>query len=128
MEVLRGIAYLVRDRDWGTYNPEIHIFEMEDQRNWTDASYKTCVRPLALPWPYCRRERTNRSGWTVTFIQHGQTACTACGAGMGGMHILRTRQHSRVWLSETPHLFSQLNIAIAESRLTGSSTPKPSTI
>ena len=28
------------------------IFEMEDQRNWTDGSYKTYVRPLALPWPY----------------------------------------------------------------------------
>jgi hypothetical protein len=27
-------------------------FEMEDQRNWTDASYKTYVRPLALPWPF----------------------------------------------------------------------------
>ena len=28
------------------------IFEMEDQRNWMDASYKTYVRPLAMPWPY----------------------------------------------------------------------------
>lgn len=27
-------------------------YEMEDQRNWTDASYKTYTRPLALPWPY----------------------------------------------------------------------------
>jgi hypothetical protein len=27
-------------------------FEMEDQRNWSDASYKTYVRPLALQWPY----------------------------------------------------------------------------
>ena len=27
-------------------------FEMEDQRNWTDASYKTYVRPLGLPYPY----------------------------------------------------------------------------
>lgn len=27
-------------------------FEMEDQRNWTDASYKTYSRPLALPFPY----------------------------------------------------------------------------
>ena len=27
-------------------------YEMEDQRNWTDASYKTYIRPLALPWPY----------------------------------------------------------------------------
>ena len=25
---------------------------MEDQRNWSDASYKTYVRPLELPWPY----------------------------------------------------------------------------
>lgn len=27
-------------------------FEMEDQRNWSDASFKTYVRPLARPWPY----------------------------------------------------------------------------
>ena len=27
-------------------------FEMEDQRNWSDASYKTYVRPITLPWPY----------------------------------------------------------------------------
>ena len=28
------------------------IFEMEDQRNWSDASFKTYVRPIGLPWPY----------------------------------------------------------------------------
>ena len=28
------------------------VFEMEDQRNWGDASYKTYCRPLALPTPY----------------------------------------------------------------------------
>ncbi|MCP2635906.1 hypothetical protein K0817_004895 [Microbacterium sp. HD4P20] len=28
------------------------VFEMEDQRNWTDASYKTYSRPLSLPVPY----------------------------------------------------------------------------
>jgi len=28
------------------------IFEMEDQRNWSDASYKTYCRPLSLPRPY----------------------------------------------------------------------------
>lgn len=27
-------------------------FEMEDQRNWSDASFKTYSRPLELPWPY----------------------------------------------------------------------------
>lgn len=28
------------------------VFEMEDHRNWSDASYKTYVRPLSRPWPY----------------------------------------------------------------------------
>jgi len=28
------------------------VFEMEDQRAWSDASFKTYVRPLARPWPY----------------------------------------------------------------------------
>ncbi len=27
-------------------------FEMEDQRNWADASFKTYVRPLSKPRPY----------------------------------------------------------------------------
>ncbi len=27
------------------------IFEMEDQRNWTDGSFKTYCTPLRLPWP-----------------------------------------------------------------------------
>lgn len=28
------------------------VFEMEDQRNWSDASFKTYCRPLARPFPY----------------------------------------------------------------------------
>jgi D-apionolactonase len=31
---------------------EGEIFEMEDQRNWTDNSYKTYCRPLDLPYPF----------------------------------------------------------------------------
>lgn len=31
---------------------EGEAFEMEDHRNWMDASFKTYVRPLAEPWPY----------------------------------------------------------------------------
>lgn len=27
-------------------------YEMEDHRNWLDASFKTYIRPLARPWPY----------------------------------------------------------------------------
>jgi hypothetical protein len=31
---------------------EGETFEMEDHRQWGDASYKTYVRPIALPWPF----------------------------------------------------------------------------
>ena len=31
---------------------EGEIFEMEDQRNWTDGSYKTYCRPLTVPFTY----------------------------------------------------------------------------
>jgi D-apionolactonase len=31
---------------------EGEVFEMEDQRNWSDGSYKTYCRPLELPYPY----------------------------------------------------------------------------
>jgi hypothetical protein len=31
---------------------EGEVFEMEDQRNWSDASFKTYCRPLSLPIPY----------------------------------------------------------------------------
>lgn len=34
------------------------IFEMEDQRNWTDASYKTYCTPLRLPFPVEVKEGT----------------------------------------------------------------------
>jgi hypothetical protein len=43
-EVLPGVKATVR--------MEGDTWEMEDHRNWTDASFKTYVRPLALPWPY----------------------------------------------------------------------------
>ena len=35
---------------------EGEVFEMEDQRNWTDASFKTYSTPLALPLPVEVRE------------------------------------------------------------------------
>jgi hypothetical protein len=42
------------------------IFEMEDQRNWLDASFKTYVRPLRLPKPYVIAAGTvDRQGVTL---------------------------------------------------------------
>ncbi|MBZ9906408.1 hypothetical protein LB557_10425 [Mesorhizobium sp. BR115XR7A] len=49
---LRAITHQVRSGVVAQCRMEGDAFEMEDQRNWSDASYKTYVRPLALPWPY----------------------------------------------------------------------------
>ncbi|PZV36503.1 D-apionate lactonase [Mesorhizobium kowhaii] len=49
---LRAITHEVRPGVSAECRMQGDVFEMEDQRNWSDASYKTYVRPLALPWPY----------------------------------------------------------------------------
>ena len=49
---IRALSHEVVPGVWATCRMEGDTFEMEDHRNWSDASFKTYVRPLALPWPY----------------------------------------------------------------------------
>lgn len=49
---IRALTHRFAPGARATVRFEGDTFEMEDHRNWTDASYKTYVRPLALPWPY----------------------------------------------------------------------------
>ncbi|HZQ06487.1 MAG TPA: hypothetical protein VFD70_07890 [Anaerolineae bacterium] len=48
---LRAVAYQVAPDVWTKVAFDGEIFEMEDQRNWTDASYKIFGTPLSLPFP-----------------------------------------------------------------------------
>jgi hypothetical protein len=57
---VRALTHEVMPGLKATVRMEGDSFEMEDHRNWTDASFKTYVRPLALPWPY-----TLKAGETV---------------------------------------------------------------
>jgi D-apionolactonase len=52
---IRALAHEVLPGVQATCTMEGDAFEMEDQRNWTDASYKTYIRPLAKPKPYTLR-------------------------------------------------------------------------
>ncbi|EAS51814.1 conserved hypothetical protein [Aurantimonas manganoxydans SI85-9A1] len=48
---MAGITHRVGDKECrGRFEGD--AFEMEDQRQWGDASFKTYNRPIALPWPY----------------------------------------------------------------------------
>lgn len=49
---IRSLTHEVMPGLKATVRMEGDSWEMEDHRNWTDASFKTYVRPLALPWPY----------------------------------------------------------------------------
>jgi len=49
---IRSLTHEVMPGLKATVRMEGDTWEMEDHRNWTDASFKTYVRPLALPWPY----------------------------------------------------------------------------
>ena len=66
---IRALSHEAAPGLWATCRMEGDAFEMEDQRNWTDASYKTYVRPLALPWGYTlakgsRHEQSVRLSFT----------------------------------------------------------------
>lgn len=73
---MREITHTIAPGVTASCRMEGDAFEMEDQRNWTDASYKTYVRPLALPWPYTLpANEHNRQ--TITLTLNG----TPSGAG-----------------------------------------------
>ena len=48
---IRALSWSPSDRVQANIELEGDIFEMEDQRNWTDASFKTYSTPLELPFP-----------------------------------------------------------------------------
>lgn len=50
-ENLRALSHQLAPELWAHVEFEGEIFETEDQRNWTDASFKTYGTPLALPFP-----------------------------------------------------------------------------
>ena len=80
------------------------IFEMEDQRNWSDASYKTYCRPLAMPLPIRIAPGTNLTQ-TITITLSGD-------AGAGGPAVRETSKSVRLpgirlavepqWLAQPP--------------------------
>jgi hypothetical protein len=48
---LKGFAHEVLPGLWAELDFEGDLFEMEDQRNWVDASFKTFCTPLRVPFP-----------------------------------------------------------------------------
>ena len=60
----------VADGVWARFEFEGDLFEVEDQRNWTDASFKTYSTPLTLGWPH-RAEAGQRIVQSVRLTTSG---------------------------------------------------------
>ncbi len=83
---LRALTHEVLPGVKVTCTMEGDAFEMEDHRNWTDASYKTYVRPLALPWPYTLAAG-EVSEQAVRLAIHGPAPSVAMGGGPEPVHL-----------------------------------------
>jgi hypothetical protein len=60
---LSSFSHEVEPGVWARIDFEGDRFEMEDQRNWTDASFKTYSTPLDLPFPLrCARASASARG------------------------------------------------------------------
>ncbi|MBM7047425.1 hypothetical protein [Rhizobium lusitanum] len=87
---MRAITHRVTPSVTAECRMEGDTFEMEDQRNWSDASYKTYVRPLALPWPY--RIPVSEPMWQRIVLSirdrgHSSTAPTSLSTGNGSITL-----------------------------------------
>ncbi len=68
---MRAMSYQVTPGSRAEIRFTGDIFEMEDQRNWTDASYKTYCTPLRLPFPVEVKEGTKVTQ-SVTITLEGE--------------------------------------------------------
>ena len=76
---IRALTHAVAPGIKVTCKMEGETFEMEDHRQWNDASYKTYVRPIGLPWPFTigAGDTTEQS---VTLTINGDVSVASQGA------------------------------------------------
>ncbi|MGH6944453.1 MAG: hypothetical protein ACREH6_09565, partial [Geminicoccaceae bacterium] len=84
---IRALGHEVVPGVFATCTMEGDAFEMEDHRNWTDASYKTYIRPLSKPRPFTLRAG-ERFEQRVTLAFRGRPGKAAAGAATGVRIIL----------------------------------------
>jgi hypothetical protein len=73
---LRAIAHEIVSGLWADVRFEGDLFEVEDQRNWIDASFKTFCTPLRLPFPVQITAGTKlKQSVTLKLIQMTDSRC-----------------------------------------------------
>jgi hypothetical protein len=83
-EEMQALVHQVVPGLWAEVRFSGEIFELEDQRNWTDASYKTYSTPLRLPFPVEVKAGTKISQ-SVTLTLQGQLPAASSDADASGL-------------------------------------------
>ncbi len=107
---LREIAHELTPGLWAHVRMEGETFEMEDQRNWTDASFKTYCTPLETPYPVRVAEGT-KVVQKVSIRLEGSVPKSdpSDRRGADGPHLTLTREQTPL-----PRLGLQVSSQIAE--------------
>ncbi|NJM05602.1 hypothetical protein HC891_04430 [Candidatus Gracilibacteria bacterium] len=95
------------------------IFEMEDQRNWTDASFKVFCTPLRLPYPVEVAAGTQIQQ-TVTIAKHSGLSIQEPEAALGDARREMSTRHNLPSSRDTPQLMDAvppLTFAIDAQRM-----------
>ncbi|MEA3334364.1 MAG: hypothetical protein U9R25_00525 [Chloroflexota bacterium] len=85
-EEMRAVKHQVQANLWAGLRFEGDIFEMEDQRNWTDASFKTYSTPLRLPFPV-EVSKGTRIFQRISLALEGNVPLQAQSAGQSAVTI-----------------------------------------
>ncbi len=85
-EEMQALTHQIVPGLWAEIRFSGEIFELEDQRNWTDASYKTYGTPLRLPFPVEITAGTKISQ-SITLTLQGQLPATASDADTSGVNF-----------------------------------------
>ena len=83
---MRALAHEIAPGQWATLAFAGEIFELEDQRNWIDGSFKTYGTPLRLPFPVPIAAGT-RIAQSVTLTLVGADLATTAASEDGPMLV-----------------------------------------
>lgn len=86
MEEMQSLSYPVSPGLTARIQFSGDLFETEDQRNWTDASFKTFCTPLRLPYPVEVMQGT-RISQSVTLTLEGEAPVSRQSSSQAGVKI-----------------------------------------
>lgn len=119
---IRSLKHTVMPGVTATVLMEGNKFEMEDHRNWMDASYKTYVCSLLDPWPYTLAKDKTFSQ-TITLKVSGKPAKTVSRRTGGAIQVSLGGAKGRLPAIGVAVPMGEAEAALAKSELLAAAAP-----